>query len=346
MRVLLVTNLYPTPERPDAGVFVVQHIESLHALGIETELLHVERTDRGRRVYRGLAGVVRQSLTTSDPDLVHVMYGGVMADICTREVTDRPVLVSFRGTDLLGGGAKNVIDRVSWSFGVLASRRAATRAAGIVVMSNNLSQALPKRVNPSRVWTQPNGVDLATFAPRDQREAQDELDWDRRRKHVLFPALATRSEKRFDLARAALDVVNNKRRDVELHVLSGVRHKDVPLWLNAADVVLLTSEHEGSPDVVKEALACNVPIVSVDVGDVRERIEVVGGCHVTDRDPASIALGLNLALARRSRIDGRERVLEFSLERVSARIAGIYATLTNREALGMPLKHQQRGETA
>lgn len=346
MRVLLVTNLYPSPERPDAGVFVVRHVESLHELGIETELLYVDRAGRGRSVYRGLGVAVRRSVEANDPDLLHVMFGGVMADICTREIADRPVLVSFRGTDLLGGGAQNVLQHLSWTYGVLASRRAAVRAAGIVVMSNNLRQALPKRVDASRVWIQPNGVDLVMFAPRDQGEAQDELGWDRRRKHVLFPSIATRSEKRFDLARTAVDLVSRNRSDVDLHVLSGVRHEDVALWLNAADVVLLTSDHEGSPDAVKEALACNVPVVSVDVGDVRERIGAIDGCHVTDHRPASIALALDRVLARSARIGGREHMLDLSLERVSAHIAAIYRTLTDKEPLVVPVAQKESREPA
>jgi glycosyltransferase involved in cell wall biosynthesis len=346
VRVLLVTNLYPSRERPDAGVFVVRHLEGLQELGIETELLYVDRAGRGRSVYRRLGVAVRQSVETNAPDLVHVMFGGVMADICTREIADRPVLVSFRGTDLLGGGARNLLERLSWSYGVLASRRAAVRAAGIVVMSSNLREALPNGVDPNRVWIQPNGVDLVAFAPRDQREAQDALGWDRRRKHVLFPSLATRSEKRFDLARAAVDLVSRNRSNVDLHVLSGVRHNDVALWLNAADVILLTSDHEGSPDAVKEALACNVPVVSVDVGDVRERIGSIDGCYVTDRRPASIALALDRVLARSARIRGREQMLDFSLERASARIAAIYRTLTGQEQRVVPVSQHESRETA
>src|SRR5262249_34938180 len=148
-------------------------------------------------------------------------------------------------------------------------------------------------------------------------------------------SLATRSEKRFDLARAAVDLVSRNRPDVDLHVLAGVGHDDVALWLNAADVVLLTSDHEGSPDAVKEALACNVPVVSVDVGDVPERSGTIAGCYVTDHRPASIALALDRVLARTGRIDGRERILDLSLERVSARIAAIYKTLTDQEPLAV-----------
>ena len=133
MRVLAVTNLYPTESSPAPGTFVASQIDSLRQLGVEVELLHVDRFAGGRRVYRSLARDVLQAVNETEPDLVHVMYGGVMADVVTRKIRDRPVLVSFCGTDVLGTGGRGVVDRLSHRYGVLASRRAALRAAGIVV---------------------------------------------------------------------------------------------------------------------------------------------------------------------------------------------------------------------
>jgi teichuronic acid biosynthesis glycosyltransferase TuaC len=330
VRTLVVTNIFPTSSRPDLGTFVARQVESLRAMHVEIEVVHLDRAQRGRRAYRDLSETIQRSLAASNPDLVHVMYGGVMADRVTHAVRDRPVLVSFCGTDLLGGGAQTVVDRLSWTYSVLASRRAASRAAGIVVKSQNLKEALPRRVDERRTWILPNGIDLARFTPRDEWECREELGWDSRSKHVLFPASADRAEKRFDLAWAAVDLVKARHRDVELHALSGVRHEDVPVWLNAADVVLLTSDHEGSPNAIKEALACNVPVVSVDVGDVRERIETIYGCFLAeDRSPRTIATALSSALEMRDRIDGRATVMDLSLDRVAARLCDIYGVVAS-----------------
>jgi glycosyltransferase involved in cell wall biosynthesis len=115
---------------------------------------------------------------------------------------------------------------------------------------------------------------------------------------------------------------------VDLHVLDGVPHEEVPTWLNAADVVLLTSLREGSPMVVKEALACNVAVVSVDVGDVRERLAGIEGCFVAEPTPEDLSHNLGRALARTERIEGRERVAELSLERVADTLREIYGVLT------------------
>jgi teichuronic acid biosynthesis glycosyltransferase TuaC len=327
VRVLAVTNLYPTDSAPAPGTFVASQIDSLRQLGVEVDLLHVDRFTGGRRVYRSLARDVLQAVNETEPDLVHVMYGGVMADVVTRKIRDRPVLVSFCGTDVLGTGGHGVVDRVSHRYGVLASRRAALRAAGIVVKARNLLAALPPQISPSRVWILPNGVDLARFRPLDQQACLQITGWSPTQKHVLFGAEPWRPEKRFALARAAVDQLGTDGDGVELHVLDGVPHEAVPSWLNAADVVLITSIHEGSPNVVKEALACNAPVVSVDVGDVRERLGGIEGCFIAASSPADLAAKLKQVLERGRRIDARDRARELSSDRIAARLCRIYEEL-------------------
>jgi glycosyltransferase involved in cell wall biosynthesis len=337
MRALIVTNDYPTATRPDVGTFVARQVESVIVRGVDVELVHVDRREHGRRVYSRLANETRRRLVQFDPDLVHVMYGGVMADVVTRTVRDQPVVVSFCGADLLREGANTVVDHLSWRSNLVASRRAAARAAGIIVKSHNLKEALPKRVGDTPVWVLPNGIDLSTFVPTDPRQARRKLGWDPLRKHVLFPSSPDRPEKQFGLARAAVDLVNRQRHDVELHALGGVPHEEVPVWLNAADVAILTSRDEGSPNAIKEALACDVAVVSVDVGDVRERIAGIDGCYLADDpSPQAIATALTRALDAHGRIDGRSSVIDLSLERIAARLRDIYVAVTSSTG-GAPL---------
>jgi glycosyltransferase involved in cell wall biosynthesis len=121
---------------------------------------------------------------------------------------------------------------------------------------------------------------------------------------------------------------------IELHALDGVPHPRVPVWLNAADAVVVTSVHEGSPNVVKEALACNVAVVSVDVGDVRERISGVQGCHLVEADAQDIADHLARVFESGRRVAGREVIEELSLSRVAERLSGIYAEVVARARRG------------
>ncbi|MCI0818026.1 MAG: glycosyltransferase, partial [Chloroflexi bacterium] len=106
--------------------------------------------------------------------------------------------------------------------------------------------------------------------------------------------------------------------------LSGQPHTVVPTYMNAADVLLLTSDAEGSPMVVKEAMACNVPVVSTAVGDVAEVIGGTEGCHITSQDPAEVVEKLKAALAFGRRTNGREAVKRMELDEISRRIVAVY----------------------
>jgi teichuronic acid biosynthesis glycosyltransferase TuaC len=324
LRVLVVTNLLPTPDAPGVGVFVRDEVESLRALGVHIEVMHLDRRAQGRGVYARLAGRLRQQVSTFAPDLIHVMYGGVMADIVTRRIGSRPVVVSFCGTDLLAGSEGPLRQRLSRRYNVIASHRAARRAAGIIVKSRNLRDALHEDIDPARVWIVPDGVDFERFVPGDRQAARSRLGWTPGVAHVVFPAAETRPEKNFPLAHAAVDRLRELGTRVELHALTGLTHDEVPTWLNAADAVLLTSTHEGSPNAVKEAMACDVPVVAVDVGDVRERIGDVDGCYVGAATPDDLAAKLSLVLARAERPALRSRVEDVSLHVLAERLLGIY----------------------
>lgn len=323
VRSLVVTNMWPTPAVPGTGTFVRDRVESLRAAGVDVEVMYFPRTE-GRSVYRGLGRKVAAAAAERQPDVVHVMYGGVMADAVTRSVFGRPVVVSFCGSDLLGGRGASLAERLSLRYGVLASRRAARRAAGVIVMSRNLHDALPAVVSRDRTWIVPDGVDFSRFRPLDRARCRAELGWEGDRRHVLFPALRSRPEKRYALAEATVEALNAEGHAVELHALENVPHAEVPVWLNAANAVLLTSAHEGSTNVVKEALACDVAVVSVDVGDARERLAGIEGCFVADAAPEDLAAKLSAALANGERVAGRASIRDLALDRTAARVAEIY----------------------
>ncbi|HEX7087914.1 MAG TPA: glycosyltransferase [Vicinamibacterales bacterium] len=329
MRVLAVTNMWPTPARPAAGALVAQQVVGLRRAGVEIEVLHADRLERGMRCYAGLGSRCRAAAERAD--VVHAMYGGILADIVTSAARGRPTVVSFCGSDLLGEPLAPAPRRLLAWAGTLASRRAARRAARIVVKSRNLARALGADARPERVHVIPNGVDLSRFRPLDRTECRRALGWDDRTVHVLFPTTNGAAVKRRPLAAAALAELERTGVRAVMRELTGVPHADVPLWINACDALLLTSAHEGSPNVVKEALACGVPIVSVDVGDVRERIAGLDGCRIAEPDPRALAAALREVLDGPRRIDARAQIEPLSLEHVSARLVDVY-----RRALAQP----------
>jgi glycosyltransferase involved in cell wall biosynthesis len=173
----------------------------------------------------------------------------------------------------------------------------------------------------------PCGIDLDRFKPLDQKTCRAQLGWDDKIFHVLFPSHRENTVKRFGLACAAVDVLSRSGIQAELHDLQGVPNHEVPIWLNASDALLLTSQHEGSPTVIKESLACNLPIVSVDVGDVRERIDGIHGCYLANSQPEDLSSKLREVYTRSCRIAGRDKVQELSLTRIAQRLQALYSEI-------------------
>lgn len=324
LRILAVTNMYPMPRHPDWGTFVEQQIVGLRRIGLDVDVMFVNRIERGIGSYLTMGGELRNHIKHFQPDVVHVMYGGILAEKVTSVVEDRPSVVSFCGSDLLGELLSGPIRRIISEYGVLASHIAARRAFGIVVKSRNLEEALPATVDRSKVRIIPNGIDLERFKPLEQVACRKQLGWTSNRFHVLFPTTGGDPRKRPGLAQAAIDIANRSGLNAEMHQLQGVPHEEVPIWLNASDVVLLTSLHEGSPNVIKEALACDVPIISVDVGDVRELISGAEGCYMALPDPHDLGAKLHLVGSNRGRIAGRGKVQHLSLEHTALNLRRFY----------------------
>lgn len=330
LRVAAITNIYPTAADPAQGAFVEQQVKGLRKEGVDVRVLHLNRRARGTAVYREAARLVEELERAFEPDLFHVMYGGVLAQRATRARVSRPFVVSFCGSDLLGDPLAGWRRRLAARYGVRASQEAAARAGGIIVKSAGLRDAIDTHIDQGKVWVLPNGIDLDRFRPHDREQCRQELRWDRWQLHVLFPTARREPCKRYDLALAGVRRVRAAGVDAVLQVIPGVPQERVPVWLNAADAVILTSEHEGSPNIVKEALACNRPVVSVDVGDVAERIRGINGCHLVAADPDALAAAL-LKVAEGPRVvEGRSRVRDFSLDSVSARLAAIYQAVMDR----------------
>lgn len=323
MRILAITNIYPSPGAPASGVFVEQQIKGLETLGVQVRMLFIDRRREGARSYYRMTPIIRRAVAEFNPDLIHVMYGGVMADQVTRLSGLPPVIVTFHGSDLLGENLSGLVRKLVSHYGVHCSRLAARRAAGVVVVARHLLQALPKEfqssgprvgnaslLQPSTLNPQPSnahvriipcGIDLERFQPMNQTACRAQLGWETNFFHVLFATSGSDPVKRPWLARAAVERLVADGIRAELHVLSNVPNANVPLWINASDALLLTSLHEGSPTIVKEALACGLPVVSVDVGDVAERIDGIEGCYLAEPQPENLALKLR-QVHHRSRV--------------------------------------------
>ncbi len=297
--------------------FIRSQGESLRAQGVEVDFWPLR--GRGAAGYLRNLFRLRRHLRRHPVDLVHAHYGlcGFVARLARRR---EKLVVSFMGDDLLGsvgrGGAYTLGSRLLvW----MARRLVAPRCDQVVVKSESMRARLPESVSAAVI---PNGVDFDLFQPVGQARARAELGLAGDRPLVVFAAAPHMAHKNYALAQRAVALLGDGA--AELRAVHGQPQETLCLWFNAADCLLLTSRHEGSPNVVKEAMACNCPVVATDVGDVRQIVGSTDGCHVTSFDAAEVAAGLRQVLARRQRTNGRDRIGHLRLEQVAARVADLY----------------------
>lgn len=357
MKILAVTNMYPSAEFPSQGVFVREQIKGLRAAGLDVRVLFANRRREGPKVYfQWLHNEIRREVAEFGPDVIHAMYGGVLADRIARFHRVRPLVVSFRGSDLLGENLSGWARKIISYYGVLCSRRAARLADGVVVVARHLTNALNGAAAGGKIRVIPSGIDLERFQPMDSAACKQQLGWDSRSFHVLFASNNDDAVKRPALAKAAVAQMTNQSGPVEFHTMTRISTTEVPLWLNAADALLLTSLHEGSPNIIKEALACGLPVISVDVGDVAERIEGIEGCHLAQAIPAKLAAKLELVRQRGGRVNCRARLEECSLPSIAQKLKWFYREVAGASQTGasrasidctsVPVSSIKRQETA
>jgi glycosyltransferase involved in cell wall biosynthesis len=308
-----VLNLVTNPH----AQFFEQQVATLEELGVTERTLAVpgtrRTTDEGDDsrspldYVRFYPRVLRRSL--DGYDVVHANYG-LTAPAALAQPT-RPVVLSLWGSDLLGS--------VGW-----LSRRCARLSDAVIVMTEGMAAELGG-VDSHVI---PHGVDLDRFRPIPQADARDHVGWDRDAAQVLFPYSKGRPVKDYPRAEAVVRAARERLDGpVELQTLFDVPHDRMPLYMNAADALLLTSKHEGSPNSVKEAMACNLPVVAAAVGDVPERLDGVADSFVCRTDAAFVDHLVDV-LDRRVRSDGRRHVESLGLERMGERILTVYESVS------------------
>jgi CelD/BcsL family acetyltransferase involved in cellulose biosynthesis len=180
---------------------------------------------------------------------------------------------------------------------------------------------LPRQVSAHVI---PSGLDLKQFRPRPRDDARQGLGLAPDKRYVLFVGNPGHPRKRGDLARRAVELVSETL-PAELLVLWHVPHDLIPTYMSACDALICTSLQEGSPNVVKEALACDLPVVSVAVGDVPDRLRGIEGCEVTvDDRPETLAAALERVLRRGGRVQGRQAVAALDEHLLTQRVIDIY----------------------
>lgn len=306
MRALIVTNMYPTPQHPALGSFVRDQVRALQRMAdLEVELFAFE--PGGAPAYVKAAAELRRRYRHDRLDIVHAHFG--LTAWPALAAPARSHAVTMHGTDLTHPRSRLI---------TLAALRFVDLAAAV---SDELAGTVPRWAVSGAVAVLPCGVDLERFQPIARAQARATLGLERQRPYLLFPADPRRPEKRHDRAAALAG-------DVPLLTLGDVDPEQVPLWVNAANAVLVPSEREGFGLAVLEALACDVPVLATPAGIAPEALEGVAGAYCGPFELSRWREELAPHLSTPDpRVDGRRHAEPFSSDQMAARLVAAWRRL-------------------
>jgi teichuronic acid biosynthesis glycosyltransferase TuaC len=318
---LRVLSVIPGGESAASMIFAKRQTQSLVNEGIQNRNFFLASRTAPWTLCREMLRL-RREIRNFQPHLVHAHFGTMTALVCA-VATRLPLVITFRGSDL------NPAPSMHWlrsSLCRLFSHLAAARARYVICVSTQLRQRLWWRHR--RICVIPTGVDTQIFRPHPRDIARRELGWNAEDSIVLFNAGQTPAVKRLDLAEAAVDIARWLEPTIRLVVLNGSAEPGLlPLMMSAADCLLLTSDWEGSPTVVQEALACNLPVVSVNVGDVRDRLHEIQPSAIVPRNATALGKAIATMVRPPRRSNGREFTAEISLAAIAPKLIQIYRTV-------------------
>ncbi len=327
MRVLMVI---PGSADGSSMVFARRQAESLIAEGLDIECFYLRSRTAPVELVREFQRL-RARIAAFQPAVVHAQFGTVTAAISALAAGELPLVITYRGGDLNPSPAAGLRS----FLGRFLSQLAALRAARIVCVSKKLLELLWWRRN--RAVIVPTGVDTELFRPEPRDAARARLGWPLDRPVILFNAGHDPRVKRLDLAERAAGCARDGLSGLHLEVLRGDTDPDtVPVLMNASDCLVITSDSEGSPAVLQEALACGLAIVSVNVGDAVERLQGVHNTRLVARDPSAIGRALTELIAAPLRTDGPGRVRALSLRETARQLHRLYVEIAGGAVTGAP----------
>lgn len=298
--------------------FARKQAEAVQVLGAETKTFFLSGRTHPFKLLQELRRFRKESKEFS-PDIVHAQFGTITSMFSALTLT-RPLVITYRGSDL---NPVNNAHPLRTLLGHAMSQIASLKADQVICVSKELANRLICRRD--KITILPTGVDVDVFSPKDQAAARRILGWGDHEKIVLFNAGREPTIKRLDLALNALQHAKSEITNLRFELLDGtLTQQDVALRMNAANCLLLTSDFEGSPTVIQEAMACNLPVVSVDVGDVRERLQEVTPSRIVARNPKMIGDALVEIVKMNLRSNGREVVHLISQSSIAEKTLDLY----------------------
>jgi len=312
MRVLVVTNMYPTSEMPFFGTFVKDQVSSLREEGIDVDVLFINGV-KNTINYIWAFPRLWARLLTKRYDLIHAHY--VFSGIIARAQFLYPVILTHHGSQVFD----------SWQAPVC---RITSKFVDRTIV---VSPEMKERGHLNEAVVIPCGINFNFFKPIPRNQARKQLNLPRDKKLVVFIGEYYKENKRWDIVQESVKMLKANCPQAELVLVSKQPFDVIPKYMNACDVLVLASNGEGSPMVIKEAMACNLPIVSVPVGDVPDVIGNTEGCYLCSQEPRDIAQKLELALNLGKRTNGRVKMAHLGVDAISKRIISIYEEVLKKK---------------
>jgi teichuronic acid biosynthesis glycosyltransferase TuaC len=317
LRVLMVTSEWPTRRRPYDAPYLVRQVDFLRRAGICVEVFAFRGARNPWNYLKAWKGL-RRRLHDGEYDLIHAQFGQSALLTWPKRL---PLVVTFHGCDLQGVKRPDGRMSLGGAFLQRLCQLIARRADAVILVSERMRRFIAASVEATVI---PTGLDFGEMPLVSRGEARQKLGLSLSERLVLFVGNPNEPVKRYGLAERAVEVLN-RTYAAKLILGWGVPRSQILLLMNACDVLVMTSIQEGSPCVVKEALACNLPIVSLDVGDVAVRVKDVAGCELcADEKLETIAAALQRALERGERAHGREAVKDLDERLLTDRIISVY----------------------
>jgi len=296
-------------------------MQSIVNEGIDVEYAYL--SDRKSLSSLFNAGIqIRKLCKQKKYDLVHVFWGTTTA-LITILFSPRPVVISFCGSDLLGAKDQKGNITKCGRFSRIISQIAATFSIANITKSEQMRSSL-WIFNRKKTTVIPNGVNLKGFYPIAKSIAQKQINFDPNNKYILFFYTEGQVVKNKKLADEVYSIVRKTFPEAIMLYASNIVHEELIYYYNACDVMLLCSFHEGSNNSIKEARACNLPIVSVNAGDARERLEMVDNCFVMGWDAEQLAEKITLILRNQKRSNGENFSKDADMAFIAKTVINLY----------------------
>lgn len=334
MKVLVLTNNYPTSEHSFYGIFVREQVESLRKAGISVDVFFINGRENRLDYFKAIAGL-SDKLRSNHYDIVHAHHTYCIYPLLFAKMlrsTKFRLVLTFHEAEVYKpyGLIPSDADCIGKLVYLRWPKKIALKNADLVISVED--KLAGKSGFKEKVVILPCGVDLNLFQPKDKTRCRVKLALPIHKKIVLFPASpCRRTQKGFDLLEKALTLM--QREDITLITGGKIAHENMTYYMCAADAVVQTSRFEASPMVIKEAMACNMPIISTDVGDTRRVIGDTEGCYICERNAEDIAEKIDKALEFNARTKGRDRIiaLGLGLHEISRKIIEVYKELVKED---------------